>query len=308
MIRVEKILAPVDFSDASRPGLARAVALADDFDAELHVLHVVPEPEVAVYPPFGVAADGERIQHAIREAHEQAFARLVEGMPPGRSRRLTEARTGIGIAPTVVAYAEESDADLIVMGTHGHRGFRRFLLGSVTEEVVRRAPCPVLTHPPDHPSSPARAQSILAAIDLSELSRDVLRTAAALAERWGSELRIVHVVAPLPLPGYQEAFFGTAAALDPAALEKAAREAFDRLIAEAGLTDRAPAELEHGVPQHEVAATASRHGCDLVVVASHGLSGLEHALLGSTTARLLRRAPCPVLVLRADGKELVADA
>ncbi|HUP24420.1 MAG TPA: universal stress protein [Thermoanaerobaculia bacterium] len=308
MIRVQRLVAPVDFSDASRPGLERAVALADDFGAELHVLHVVPEPEVSVYPPFGVAADGERIQNAIREAHEKSFARVLESLPPSRARRVTELRGGVGIAPTIVAYAEEVDADLLLLGTHGHRGFRRFLLGSVTEEVVRRAPCPVLTHPPGHPSSPARSRRILAAIDLSDQSRDVLRTAAALARGWDAELRVLHVVAPLALPGYHEAFFGTAAALDTAALEQRSREVLDKLVAEASLPSTAQVELAHGVTQHEIAAAAAHHQCDLVVVASHGLSGLEHALLGSTTARLLRRAQCPVLVLRADGKDLTSAA
>jgi nucleotide-binding universal stress UspA family protein len=305
MIRVEKLIAPVDFSEAGRPGLDRAVGLADDLGAELHLLHVVPEPEVAIYPPFAVAADSERIQKAIRAAHEQAFSRLVESLPPTRSGRVTELRGGIGIAPTVVGYAEQVDADLVVMGTHGHRGFRRFLLGSVTEEVVRRAPCPVLTHPPAHPATPAQARRILAAVDLSDQSGDVLRTTAALAARWNAEMRVLHVVAPLSVPGYHEAFFGTASALDPAALEKRSREVLDGLVSEAGLQGRAKVELLHGLAQHEIAAHATQHGCDLIVVASHGLSGLEHALLGSTTARLLRRAPCPVLVLRADGKNLL---
>jgi nucleotide-binding universal stress UspA family protein len=308
MIRVEKIVAPIDFSEASRPGLDRALALGEDFGATVHVLHVVPEPEVASYPPFGLAADGERIQQAVRAAHQQAFDRLLESLPAGGCPRVTQLRSGVGIAPAIVEYAEEVDADLLVMGTHGHRGFRRFLLGSVAEEVVRRAPCPVLTHPPAHPAVPARARSILAAIDLSEQSREVLRTASELSQRWEAELRVLHVVAPLALPGYHEAFFGTAAALDPAALEKRSREALEGFVADSGLAGRARIEVAHGVAQHEIAATAARLGCDLVVVASHGLSGLEHALLGSTTERLLRRAQVPILVLRADGKLLVGGA
>jgi nucleotide-binding universal stress UspA family protein len=147
----------------------------------------------------------------------------------------------------------------------------------------------------------------MAAVDLSELSLDVLRTAGALAAAWNAKLRVLHVVAPLPLPGYHEAFFGTAAALDPATLKERAREQLDKLVAEAGLAARAEVELAPGQPQHELAAAAARHECDLIVVSSHGLSGLEHALLGSTAARLLRRAQCPVLVLRAAGMVLAGD-
>jgi nucleotide-binding universal stress UspA family protein len=148
MIDLRHILVPTDFSRFSEVALTYAVALAEKFGAEIHLLHVVQDlalfiPDaVAVAPP--VAPPVEQFTAAAREALERAA-----GQPPlaGHAVR-REIREGTPFYE-IIRYAKDLNIDLIVMGTHGHTGLAHVLLGSVTEKVVRKAPCPVLTirHP-----------------------------------------------------------------------------------------------------------------------------------------------------------------
>src|SRR5262249_9594727 len=136
------------FSKYSQVALTYAVALAEKFGAELHLLHVVQDlavfiPDaVAVAPP--IAPPLEQFTAAAREALERVVRE--NGLEQRTVHR--EIREGTPFYE-IIRFAREQDIDLIVMGTHGHSGLAHMLLGSVTEKVVRKAPCPVLTvrHP-----------------------------------------------------------------------------------------------------------------------------------------------------------------
>ena len=148
MIELHRILVPTDFSKHSEVALTYAVALAEKFGAELVLLHVVQDlalfiPDaVAVAPP--IAAPVEQFVAAARDALERVAK--ADNLQHVRVRR--EVREGTPFYE-IIRFAKEGDIDLIVMGTHGHAGLTHVLLGSVTEKVVRKAPCPVLTvrHP-----------------------------------------------------------------------------------------------------------------------------------------------------------------
>jgi nucleotide-binding universal stress UspA family protein len=148
MIDLHRILVPTDFSKFSQHALTYAAAFAEKFGAELYLLHVVQDlalviPEVIpVEPPLTPSVQ------QLTTAVQSAFDRLIE---ENRLRGLTlhrEVREGTPFYE-IIRYAREATIDLIVMGTHGHTGLAHVLLGSVTEKVVRKAPCPVLTvrHP-----------------------------------------------------------------------------------------------------------------------------------------------------------------
>ena len=148
MIDLRRILVPTDFSKHSHNALTYAVAFADKFGAELYLLHVVQDlalfiPEaVSVAPP--VAPPVEQMTAAAREA----LGRVVRENDLGGVTVHCEVREGTPFYE-IIQFAKDSDIDLIIMGTHGHSGLVHVLLGSVTEKVVRKAPCPVLTvrHP-----------------------------------------------------------------------------------------------------------------------------------------------------------------
>jgi nucleotide-binding universal stress UspA family protein len=137
MLPVQTILHPTDFSEHSRPALELAFALARDYGARLVVLHAVAAP-VVIYREAVVAPSPDELRAA---AWDQ-----LEGLEvPGAGARV-ERRLGDGDAPAeILRAAQQLKADLIVMGTHGRTGLGRLLMGSVAEQVVRRAPCPVLT-------------------------------------------------------------------------------------------------------------------------------------------------------------------
>jgi nucleotide-binding universal stress UspA family protein len=148
MIDLRRILVPTDFSKSSENALTYALALAEKFGAEVHLLHVVqdlalfiPEavlPAPPLVPPVEqfAAAAREALEHAIRGRQQAGITihpEVAEGVP----------------YEEVLRFAKQRDVDLIVMGTHGHTGLAHVFLGSIAEKVVRRAPCPVLTvrHP-----------------------------------------------------------------------------------------------------------------------------------------------------------------
>jgi nucleotide-binding universal stress UspA family protein len=148
MLPIERILHPTDFSENSRPALATACEWAKRFGAELYLLHVVDgisNPYPYLGPPFNEAAAWETM---IRQKANTALKEW--SLPEGYSelKVVRALRTG-SPATNVTQYAQETDTDLIVMGTHGRSGFSHLLLGSVAENIVRRAPCSVLTVRPD---------------------------------------------------------------------------------------------------------------------------------------------------------------
>ena len=148
MIDLHRILLPTDFSKYSQNALSYALAFAEKFGAELYLLHVVQD--LALFIPDAVIATPpisppvEQLMAAAR----MALDHVVQQMPTQGVRIKTEIREGTPFYE-IIRFAKETNIDLIVMGTHGHTGLAHVLLGSVTEKVVRKAPCPVLTvrHP-----------------------------------------------------------------------------------------------------------------------------------------------------------------
>ena len=139
-----EILLPTDGEPASKVALEHAVELADRYDARLHVLYVV---DTAAYASFDAGA--ETIVSALRDQGEDAVESTVETADAAGVQTVSEVVSG-SPHTEIVEYAANNGVDLVVMGTHGRTGLDRYLLGSVTERVVRTAETPVLTvHPPD---------------------------------------------------------------------------------------------------------------------------------------------------------------
>lgn len=145
MIKLERILVPTDFSDCSAEAVEYGRALVEQFDAELHLLHVIAE--LAATIPEAVVRLASSIENYMEEAETRALDQLggVLDAEWCKGRRVVLAtRQGSPYLQTV-QYAREHAVDLIVMGTHGRSGLSHALIGSVAERVVRHAHCPVLT-------------------------------------------------------------------------------------------------------------------------------------------------------------------
>ena len=144
MIKLERIVVPTDFSDCAKQALAYGSELAKRFGAQLHLVHVTQ-------PPAAVYAYAAPLPEAALYPEEAAEKELAELEVPDADELSKVERTVLRGVPFVeiVRHAKQNDADLIVMGTHGRSGLQHMLMGSVSEKVVRKASCPVLTVRPE---------------------------------------------------------------------------------------------------------------------------------------------------------------
>lgn len=297
MLSIRRVLFPTDFSAGATRAFPEAVSFATRHNAELHIVKVAEmDSERVVSLPVAANVLHEWLgqQSSIEEADLEALTviqRQLEPAPP--SERLVE-------------YADGHDIDLVVMGTHGRRGVDRMLFGSVTEEVVRTASCPVFTVRADADVTPSQAiRRILVPIDFSDASESAVQHAKEIAQTYGAEIDLLHVVEPPFYPsayGIDSASFPTQEVVDRVEkqLGDVAREeiGYEHVMVEATV-GHPPSEILHYVDENEV---------DLVVIATHGRTGLERALLGSVTERVLRQSPAPVFVVKPTRRSLLPSS
>ncbi len=293
------VLFPTDFSEAALAAWPYATGLAKDGGAVLHVLHVVGPPPIAASPDGSALAPPGLVDDLLG----QARASLEELAGAARSHGVevrTQATVG-GAASEIVAYARAQDLGLIVMGTTGRTGLAHVLMGSVTERVVRQAPCPVLAVRHDPATGPLRltpgalprARRILVPLDGSPLAEAALPGILALARRYGAELALLRVARATALPG-------------PGLVDAqvtVVRDAEDYLakvqqrLEGAGVA--ASAVVRYGGTPEEILDDIRVRRPDLVAMSTHGRTGLTHLLLGSVAERVLRASPVPVLLFPA---------
>lgn len=304
MLTIHRILHPTDLSRLSKHSLPVAVRLAESHGAELELFHAVV---LHVGEPFEAAVQELSLDAVAEELDRLAGERLRQLDASAWAGELTVVRTttrAVAAAPAILERAREAESDLIVMATHGRRGVQRLLIGSVTEEVLRGAPCPVLaTHGNRRePEDEGVYRTILAATDFSAAAEGAVAHAVALADEYGAECHAVHVIQMIDYPGFYNPD-RLNAALDVPRLRREAGQRLRTLLPTAGADECA--HVCEGEAAPEILRLARRIDADLVVLGSHGLSGLDRILLGSTTERVLRSTDRDVLVVRDGGRSLV---
>lgn len=311
MLRLQRILFPTDFSASANGALAHAARLTARTGAELHVLHVVE-------PAASVPADWvEDLRLTLED-----LAVDLSAPPPAfpNARREPGALVPLvstieyadRVAPALLSYVERHDVDLVVMGTQGRRGLRRMLMGSVAEEVVRSAPCPVITVSGQEAREAHRpVRRIVAPVDFSDHAALAARHAAALAEAYAAELDLLHVLDAATVPtGSAPRLVLIGVSADE--MRGRAREALAQLAA--ALRAEFPGLHEIGVharlgqPARDVVGFAEEREADLVVVGSRGQTGMTRLLTGSVAEAVIRSAPCPVLTVKRSGRTLLPPA
>ncbi len=309
MMTIRRILFPTDYSACAEGAFTHAAYLADRYGAELHLLHVT-EP---VGDPLETCFDDFCITPTDVAADLHLPLPERDDRPADEPVRIVSAEeSGPDPAPVILRYAADHDIDLIVMGTHGRRGLRRMMVGSVAEEVVRLAPCPVFTvrtyDEQNDDMAPWVIRRVLAPVDLSDRSVLAARHAAALASVYGAELDLVFVLDTVSIPaGPYDAIGGVALAglgervqVDLDALAHRLQEEVPTL------RGHVATHLQLGHPVIEILDFAEATGADLLVLGSHGHTGVERLLLGSIAEQLVRSASSPVFTLKSFGKTLVA--
>ena len=296
-LRLTSIVAPLDLSAESLRALDFALPLARRFGARLHYLHVYEGANqfatIATSPLLWPEAEARR--HLADEVELNFGTR-----PPKEDCHL---RIG-NPAREIVATAEQLNADLIVMAAHGKGGLRHLLLGSTAEKIIRSANCPILIvreasrGPVQTSHEGIVLQKILVPVDFSDCALEGARYASVFATAVGADLLLMHVVRPhshqvteskgMPQHWTKE--------LKESVLD--AEDKLDVLVNFLPLIGiRAETAVEVGVPAEQLTLASARAGIDLVILSTHGYSGLRHALLGSVAEELSREAGCPVLVL-----------
>ncbi len=295
------ILVPVDLSEASRAGLRIAAELARRFDARLSVLKVETATAglAEVLATTGELADmgaaAGRHLASVREKVERFVGKTL-GAGAKATVNVIEA---LFVADAIVQYAKDRGADWISMSAVGQQGWRELFLGSVTAEVIRRSPVPVLTY--RGRGKDARDflydgfRRVLAAVDLGEGSAPLVEIARTLAGPKG-ELTLLHVIDIGPEYG----LYGVPLVI-PAETLDAAKEwtdsALDRLAKGVPRNVLQPVRVLAGRPAERILATEKEIVPDVTILGTHGRHGLDRLMLGSVAERVVRRATGPVLVV-----------
>jgi len=291
VITINRILCPTDFSELSRSALRHAVALARWYESEITLLYVAPAAiaaaEVSYVPTAWVSP--ETREKLRRDLHAFAEAARAEGLPVRVD--IAEGNPALEILDT----ARSEAFDLIVMGTHGRHGLESWVLGSVTEAVLRSSPCPVLTVAPrTRPAPTARFDTILCPVDFSPTSAVTAHEASLLAAETEARLVLFHVIErvggpPGPVPaGFDRKAYRAEA-------EDNVRRRLRRLRAPGSDAEEAVA---WGWPDREILRVAREQPIGLIVMGAHG-GPMDSILFGSTAHKVVRRASCPVLVVPA---------
>jgi nucleotide-binding universal stress UspA family protein len=250
---------------------------------------------------FTVIEEGTPEQLRVAEGYLKSKADLLKKGAPGRGAavptvHVLAARSPIvGVASTILKFAEDGGMDLIVLATHGRSGFDRWSMGSVAEKLLKGADIPIFLVRSTETATmaPAQLRRILAPVDGSPLSEQAMPHVENLARSAGAEVSLLYVEAP-PEPGVDHG---------PSATAQAQRR--KELLAYLGtlLPGLAKAgrpvkrQIRMGHPAEEIINEVERSDADLIVMSSHGRTGIARATLGSVADRVLRTAPVPVLLV-----------
>lgn len=273
------LLAATDLSESNIAALRYARLLSERYRTTLTVMYsdpiVYPIGVVGDVPPLFLSSTPEH-QARLRIDVEEHVDPILRGVP-------YEVLVTTGSpATTIVRAAEEKKADLLVIGTHGHHGWRRALLGSVAESVLHTAKCPVLTvsrHSPLPVQGPVAITRIVCPTNFSNVARDTLRVAGAMAAAFNAELIVVHVV---------EELSDIRADADRVRCEVGPQLerfcSFRELVVRGGAAER-------------ILDCVDDVGADLLVLGAQRKLFRDETVIGSTTERVVRFAACPVLTV-----------
>lgn len=288
--KIHRILCATDFSDVSRIVVPYSIELAAELNAELYVCHVIDLPTISVYGEavFDPITQQQRfMDFARREIEKEIQDAPVETTPLVTIGHSTEEITRL---------ASDYDVDLVVAATHGRSGLKRLFLGSVTARLMRILSCPILVlrtieelEKPHRQTIPFKR--ILVGCDFSRDSDAALQRSLNIAQEFESELHLVHVVES-----------GEPASGD---LNEAIREKLSSMVPEDAMNwcEGVKTSVLEGKPHAELIRYADIHEIDLIALGVRGQGMVESLFVGSTTDRVVRRAPCPVLSVNPGPRE-----
>jgi nucleotide-binding universal stress UspA family protein len=322
MPQVNHILVPIDLHDQAEPVVSWAALMARAFHSPVTLLHVNEGLESLKHHPLMQSQTFPEMSEAVtnwRKTYEQsvqaAFTRLTE--QHGRDYSVTTMQLEGRAQVVILDYLEKHPTDLVVMGTHGRPWYQRMVLGSTAETVLRAAPCPVLIVPNRvNTQLLPRCKTLLVPIDFSVGGMVSEEWALQLASQEEKKVILLHAVENPLLDVYDpdKVELDLKKIMEESRLHppRSAQPFWDHAhqVAHAKLTTmrqqflgvHAQVELivREGPAAEDILKTAEKREVDLIVIATHGRSGMRRLFLGSVTEKVIRSAPCPVLAVRSE--------
>jgi nucleotide-binding universal stress UspA family protein len=312
------IVVPLDGSELAAQVMPHVRTLAPLLDAHVHLLRVVPATPpgdseswaqvlISVYgAPESEAARRDHHNDVIEELHQQAQAYLDTQAQMLRSAGIevtSEVRTGSPAETIVEVAAAHMPGALIAMATHGYSGLRRWALGSVADKVIHATDAPVLLVRGQAQPVVQPPHRILTPLDGSGLSRQALPLASEIARAARAELILLRAVVPMIEAYIGAPVLGRPLVENSETLNALYEYALDELKAEAAsLRAEAPRVLTRaiiGYPAEVIIDEAREMDVDLIVMATHGYSGLRRWALGSVADKVLHATTTPLILVRA---------
>ncbi len=293
----KRILVATDFSEYSKVALDLCLGASKCMKTKLYVLHTIEK-----FPHDYVHLLSSTTHSNMKQKLEEEAMGKIKAMLP---KELLESENIVPIVRfgkpflEIIKIAKEKDVDLMVIGTHGRAGVDRVILGSVAERVVRKAGCSVMVV---RSKKYVGFKRIIVPIDFSDCSRKALEHATATARAHNSKLTILHV--------YEESF------IEPYVRAANSEEEAEEIIKEIEQVNESKYDeflntidlsgveyeklLKKGIPETEIVAIAMEQQANLIVMGTHGRSGIKHILVGSTAEEVVRNVPCDIIVVKPD--------
>jgi Universal stress protein UspA and related nucleotide-binding proteins len=311
-LSIRNILVPVDFSKMSLQAIETAKRLTQRFGATIHLAHVHHWQYPADFT--GPVISSRFLPASFEEHRNKQLAeelKTVASKAGLSSRDQTHLRTGASAFHEICTLAQEIPADLVVMPTHGYAGLKHVFLGSTAERVVQHSPCPVFVVRQRKRKSKTRrlftADTILVPVDFSDCSREGLEYAIGFAREFGAKIILLHAT----YLGYIYSGEGTVL-YDIPGLQETARKNAERQMRKLVRASKFggvkfETVFTEASPVLDICDFAKNHDVDLIITSTHGLTGFEHLLIGSIAEKVVRRAPCSVLVVPSHPQTRIAN-
>ena len=294
-MEINKILVPIDFSSFSDKALEFALEIAERFKSNLALLHAV----VLFRDDINEEQQLQEYEEWLK-MHESRLTSHMHINKKKAAKREIEVEThilrGISPADVILDFLNDHNFDLIVMGTHGRTGLKHLFQGSVAEKIVRLSPVPVLAV---HRSvTKFQVQKILVPIDFSSYSKEATDYAIAIAQNLNAQIDFIHVIEQEIHPSFYASGIKSIFQIDKGLKDRVIYNMKDFLADQISPDIQVNFLVREGRAHKEIVDYSKENNSNIIVIATHGLTGLDYILLGSTTEKVIRWANCPVLTIK----------
>lgn len=291
------ILTATDFSEYSKVALDICLGVARCMKTKLYVLHIIEK-----FPHYYSHLLSSAVHANMKQKLEENALERIKAMIPA------ELLDGVDVIPIVrfgkpfleiIQVAKEENVDLLAIGTHGRAGMDRIILGSVAERIARKARCPVMVV---RGKKYVGFKRIIVPIDLSDCSRIALEYAVATARAHKSKLTILHVYEK----SFVEPYVNAANSEEKAdeimkEIERVNETKYDEFLKTVDLNGvEYERLLKKGIPETDIVEIAMEQQANLIVMGTHGRSGIKHILIGSTAEEVVRTVHCDIIVVKPE--------